>query len=221
MKSYQNANYYKAWRTFYPEGNGHCKPGYVLHHKDPELRHKDIDRYLEWRPEDLVMMTKSDHTKLHMTELFTEERRQNMSKPRHKNWSDEARANMSLIQQKRFEDPNERAKCSRFGENNSMFGKKWDEEHLKLFSEMNKGKNNPFFGKTFTQEQLQKIKDGLANSEKFKAAQAARRGKKTGKRWFTNGVDDNIYAAECPVGYRPGRIMFGYTAWNKGMKKND
>ena len=181
MKPYQNTNYYKAWRTFYPEGNGHCKPGYVLHHKDPELRHKDIDRYLEWRPEDLVMMTKSDHVKLHMS--------------------------LNPIKL--------------FGEKNGMFGKKWDDAHLQYFSDIKRGESNPFFGKAFTEEQLLKISNGLKNSEKYKQAMAAHRGKKTGKRWFTNGVDDNIYAAECPDGYRPGRIMFGYTAWNKGMKKND
>ena len=31
------------------------------------MRHNDLKRYLEWRIEDLVMMTKSDHMRLHQT----------------------------------------------------------------------------------------------------------------------------------------------------------
>ena len=54
-----------AWKFFWPEGNGKAKPGYVLHHIDPSWRHEDPERYAQWRPEDLVMMTNSDHTKLH------------------------------------------------------------------------------------------------------------------------------------------------------------
>lgn len=39
--------------------------GWVLHHKDVELRNTDLDRYIHWLPEDLVPMTKSDHMRLH------------------------------------------------------------------------------------------------------------------------------------------------------------
>lgn len=41
------------------------KTNLVLHHKDVNLRHTDYKRYCEWRPEDLVVMTRSEHTKLH------------------------------------------------------------------------------------------------------------------------------------------------------------
>lgn len=37
----------------------------VLHHIDLELRHNDIDRYIQWNPEDLVVMTASEHTAFH------------------------------------------------------------------------------------------------------------------------------------------------------------
>lgn len=43
------------------------RSGYVLHHKDWSLRHSDLERYLEWRIEDLEMMTKSAHMSLHQS----------------------------------------------------------------------------------------------------------------------------------------------------------
>ena len=67
MISIQNDDYSRAWKTFYPEGNGKAKRGYVLHHKDWSLRHNDLKRYLEWRIDDLEMMTKSEHMKLHQS----------------------------------------------------------------------------------------------------------------------------------------------------------
>lgn len=42
--------------------------GYVLHHKDDTLMLTDVNRYIEWRPEDLVVMTLSEHSKLHNEE---------------------------------------------------------------------------------------------------------------------------------------------------------
>ena len=39
--------------------------GWVLHHKDVELVNEDIDRYIQWLPEDLIPMTKSEHMRLH------------------------------------------------------------------------------------------------------------------------------------------------------------
>lgn len=56
-----------AWLYFYPKGKGKAKLGYVLHHIDINLKNKDIKRYKEWRIEDLVMITLSDHIKLHHT----------------------------------------------------------------------------------------------------------------------------------------------------------
>ena len=54
-----------AWKHFYPEGNGNAKPGFVLHHKDPTLKHNDFKRYRQWRVEDLEMLTLEEHAKIH------------------------------------------------------------------------------------------------------------------------------------------------------------
>lgn len=39
--------------------------GQVLHHVNPDLKQNDIDRYIQWNPEDLVVMTKAEHAALH------------------------------------------------------------------------------------------------------------------------------------------------------------
>lgn len=39
--------------------------GYVLHHIDESLRHNNIERYILWLPEDLVVMSKEEHSQLH------------------------------------------------------------------------------------------------------------------------------------------------------------
>ena len=41
------------------------KRNLVLHHKDMSLRSNDIERYILWLPEDLVILTVSEHSKLH------------------------------------------------------------------------------------------------------------------------------------------------------------
>lgn len=40
-------------------------PNLVLHHKDPNLRWEDVDRYILWQEEDIIVLTKGEHTKLH------------------------------------------------------------------------------------------------------------------------------------------------------------
>ena len=40
--------------------------GYVMHHKDPDLMYNDIERYIEWRIEDLEVMSKGEHRRVHM-----------------------------------------------------------------------------------------------------------------------------------------------------------
>lgn len=46
---------------------GKLSHGFVLHHKDPELRDNDPERYYEWRVADLELMTRSEHTRFHRT----------------------------------------------------------------------------------------------------------------------------------------------------------
>lgn len=46
--------------------HGYDMNGMVLHHIDMSLKKKNKKRYAEWRPEDLVPMTKQAHMALHM-----------------------------------------------------------------------------------------------------------------------------------------------------------
>lgn len=55
----------RAWKEFYPEGNGKAKHGHVLHHKDPSWKTEDPVRYSEWRHDDLEMLTISEHVAVH------------------------------------------------------------------------------------------------------------------------------------------------------------
>ena len=45
--------------------NGLALGRLCLHHKNPDLQYTDPDRYNEWRPEDLMVMTIGDHMSLH------------------------------------------------------------------------------------------------------------------------------------------------------------
>lgn len=38
---------------------------YVMHHKDPSLKHNDIERYIQWNIEDLEVMDFKEHSSLH------------------------------------------------------------------------------------------------------------------------------------------------------------
>ena len=54
-----------AWHYFGYKKRNH--KGLVLHHVDPTLKYNDPQRYHEWLPEDLVVMDKGEHTRLHKT----------------------------------------------------------------------------------------------------------------------------------------------------------
>lgn len=56
-------NHDKARRYFGILGNNDL----VLHHVDTTLRHTNIERYEEWNPEDLIVMTRSEHMLLHQS----------------------------------------------------------------------------------------------------------------------------------------------------------
>ena len=88
---------------------------YSLHHKDENLRHTDIERYIEWRIEDLIVVESSKHMKEHMIGntshlgfKATDEQRQKMSNSQkgNKNASgkrtEEQRRRMSEAQPRRF-----------------------------------------------------------------------------------------------------------------------
>ena len=57
----------RAWQWF--ELNlGISRIGKNLHHLDTSLRHTNIKRYIQWFPFDLVVVTPSEHMKLHSKE---------------------------------------------------------------------------------------------------------------------------------------------------------
>ena len=64
MTSKSNANHKKAVQHF--KQLGEFEDGMVLHHIDFTMIYFDPDRYVEWHPEDLLPMTKSQHLKLHL-----------------------------------------------------------------------------------------------------------------------------------------------------------
>lgn len=41
------------------------QPNLVLHHINPDWRHNDIERYIQWNIEDLQVMTVAEHNTLH------------------------------------------------------------------------------------------------------------------------------------------------------------
>lgn len=57
---------YEAWKLL--ENKGLIKHrGLVLHHKDVNLKKNNYLRYIEWRLEDLEIMDKREHLRLHHT----------------------------------------------------------------------------------------------------------------------------------------------------------
>ena len=59
---------YEAWKVLEKRGLVNHR-GLVLHHKDVNLKKNDYLRYIEWRLEDLEIMDKREHLKLHHTSL--------------------------------------------------------------------------------------------------------------------------------------------------------
>lgn len=84
-----------AWKFFGYKCNNH--KGLVLHHKDETLRHTDIERYIEWRPEDLEVMTKEEHVSYHHKGKHLSEDTKKKLSENHKGmvFSDEHKKNIS------------------------------------------------------------------------------------------------------------------------------
>ena len=95
-----------AWKHFYPEGNGKAKPRYCLHHKDETLRHENPDRYEEWRIEDLVMITSSEHGRHHRAGCTP------WNKGKTNCYSDECRKRLSESQKGKYISEETRRKMS-------------------------------------------------------------------------------------------------------------
>ena len=146
-----------AWKHFYPEGNGKAKPGYCLHHKDETLRHENPDRYEEWRIEDLVMITSSEHGRLHHTGVvFTEEQRKRMREAQLKLSDEKSKCSKALWKNEEYRNK----VCNKISE--VMKGKTpwnkgrhgiYSEETIEKLRKANTGKPSPNKGRKYTEEQ--------------------------------------------------------------------
>ena len=56
-------NHAKAVAYF--KSTGEWFEGCHLHHKDPSWKYKDKDRYNKWDPNDLIILSRVEHIKLH------------------------------------------------------------------------------------------------------------------------------------------------------------
>ena len=69
LRKFSEKNYEAAKRYFIAKGqlpsDRKERKNYCLHHWDPTLKKNDSMRYHEWRVDDLVVMTMSEHTALH------------------------------------------------------------------------------------------------------------------------------------------------------------
>lgn len=68
QKSISGINRKKAIKYFeekYEWFKNRTEKQYAMHHKDKTLRHTDIERYIQWNIEDLVILTFSEHSKIH------------------------------------------------------------------------------------------------------------------------------------------------------------
>lgn len=178
----------KAWKYFYPEGNGKAKKGYVLHHVDETLRHNDIERYYEWNVEDLVMMTNSEHIMHHNEEnkyclgrILTNETKEKISnslKDYYESMSEEEKIKMS---------------------ESHKGHESWNKGKVNCFSEESRRKmsvsrigNKNCVGRKYSDETKKKLSESL-------------KGKCAGLLWWNNG-EECIRSRTCPEGYVRGRL---------------
>ena len=80
QKLISRRNHYKAYKLL------NVQKGWVLHHKDTNLRHNDIERYILWLPEDLEVMKNADHVKLHWQLDDSRRAKQREAAIKNRNW---------------------------------------------------------------------------------------------------------------------------------------
>ena len=166
-----------AWEHFYPEGNGKAKKGYVLHHKDVELKKKDIDRYNQWNVEDLVMIERTEHNRIHNLGVKRSEETCRKIGDAHrgqvpwnigKQHSEETKRKIRekaigrTIEEETRLKLSEQMKGKRVGENHPMYGKHHSDESKLKMSIASTGENNSFYGKHHSDES--KLKMSIAHS---------------------------------------------------------
>ena len=196
-KDYENIeNYDKAKADDFKNWEVHHR--LETHNSDGERRLVDItadelktlDMYYNRPADELIFLTISEHSRLHM---------------KGKHLSEETRKKISSAQKgmpawnkgkKMSEEFCRKNSESHKGEKNSFYGRHHTDEAKERMSAARKGKHlgkdNPFYGKTHSEEFRKKI--GEINKVKMK-----------GMRFFNNGKI-NIRAKECPEGFVSGRI---------------
>ena len=96
-----NPNYHRAIEYF--KESGEWFEGCVMHHIDESLKHTNVERYNEWRPEDLMILSRAEHNSLHF------------------------KGRTPWNKGKKTGPPDENTKCkigdANRGENNGMYGK--------------------------------------------------------------------------------------------------
>jgi len=192
----KNKNYHNAWKHFYPEGNGKNKPGYCLHHINPEWKHNDIQRYNEWRIEDLQMMTNEEHSRLHgkirgrlpKYELTDEIRRKISEGVRKANEEGRGMKGSSHSEATR----------KLLSEHNWLKGKHQSEEAKEHLRSLMKGMTSPMKGKHHSEETKAKMS-------------ASQKGKK-----ITEEVKEKL--SQMFIGIQRGGGRQGMVYWNNGEK---
>lgn len=164
--------------------------GYVLHHIDENMKYENPMRYIQWREEDVVPMSKGEHTRLHWTgRQHTEETRRKMSEA------------------KKGYVPTEETK-KKLSE--ALTGRNLSEEHKRKLSESHKGKS---YG-PLSEEHKKAIGEahkGMKHTEEtIEVIRQASKGNTNtkGRKWFNDGTK-SVMAYECPEGFVPGRKKYG------------
>ncbi len=183
LNSYDSKKNREAcWKYYYPEGNGKAKPGFHLHHKDPSWKKNDPDRYRQWNPCDVIMLTEEEHKRLHgllKGSFFlgchhSEETKSHLSSVmKEREFTEEHRRHLSEAGKGRPVSLEIREKISKSNRGKPAWnkGKPWSAETKRKMSESKKGKHT-----IVTEEQ------------RIKLSNAAR-----GKKWYHYLEEEKLF----------------------------
>lgn len=174
QKKISKLNKKKAWDYFVEIGDipKDTKCRYVLHHIDPSWRHNDVERYILWLPEDLVVMPNSEHSKLHWKLDYDERCGALKEHP----VSEETKRKISERKKgyRHTDEAKKKMSEAKKGKPSNLKGKHLSEETKRKISESGKGKHsfvmsedsknrisNSLKGHKVSQETREKIRNSL------------------------------------------------------------